>query len=91
MPVYGDNSGRLLKVVSTDQEIVCQRPKVFGGLRRLQFAVVTIVLHPSLECWVWQLYFTKTKRTFTVNMYSSDLFALDDSILHDPYVLNSEN
>lgn len=60
-----------------------------GSLRKLQYAVVTVILHPSLECWVWQIYFPKTQRTFSISMYSSDLFALDDSILNNEKVVNA--
>ena len=91
MPIFENNSKQVLKVFSQDMQIVCQRPKIFSGLKKLQYAVVSIILHPSMECWIWQIYFTKTQRTFSVTMYSSDLFALDDEILNDPYVLKAEN
>lgn len=53
--------------------------------------MVTVILHPSMECWVWQLYFPKNQRTFSVSIYSSDLFALDDEILNDDRVLNADD
>ena len=71
--------------------VIVQRPKVFAGLKRHQFALVTVVSHPSMECWIWQIYFPRTQRTFTVTLYSSDLFALDDAVLDDEYILNSDD
>lgn len=53
--------------------------------------IVTVILHPSMECWIWQLYFPKHQRTFSATIYASDLFALDDDILNDEYVLNSDD
>jgi hypothetical protein len=91
MPIFENNSKEVLKVVSQDAQIIIQRPKVFQSLKKFQFVLVTVIQHPSMECWIWQLYFIKTERTFSVTMYSSDLFALDDEILNDEYIVNSEN
>jgi hypothetical protein len=72
--------------------VVVQRPKIFtGALRKLQFALVTVIQHPRMECWIWQIYFPKNQRTFTCTLYASDLFSMDDEVLNDEYILQSEN
>lgn len=91
LPIFENNSRHLLKVFSQDMHVIVQRPKVFAGLKRHQYALVTVVSHPSMECWIWQLYFPRTQRTFTVTLYSSDLFALDDNVLDDEYILAAED
>jgi hypothetical protein len=92
MPIFENNSRQVLKLFSQDMQVIIQRPKVFSaGLKKLQFVLVTVILHPSLECWIWQLYFPKNQRTFSFTIYSSDLFALDDEILNDPFVVDSDD
>lgn len=89
MPIFENNSKHLLKVCSRDMEVIIQKPKVFQGLKRFQFSLVTILHFPSIECWMWQIYFPKNQRTFSITMYSSDLFSLDDIILNDPFIVES--
>jgi len=90
MPIFENNSKSVLKVFSQDMQIIVQRPKIFtNSLKKLQYVLVPVILHPSMECWIWQLYFPKNQRTFTVTLYSSDLFALDDEILNDEYIVQA--
>ena len=90
MPIFANNSEQILKLVSQDPQVILQRPKVFhNSFKKLQYVIVTVILHPSMECWVWQLYLPKRSRTFSITIYSSDLFAFDDEILNDPSILNS--
>ena len=53
--------------------------------------MVTVSHFPPMECWIWQIYFTKTQRTFSVTMYSSDLFSLDDEVLYDESIMAAKD
>jgi len=92
MPIFANNSEQILKLVAQDTQVILQRPKVFhNSFKKLQYVLVTVILHPSMECWVWQLYFPRSQRTFSITIYSSDLFAFDDEILNDEAVLGAED
>ena len=54
-----------------------QVAKQFSSLITMNYAIVTVILYPAMECWMWQIYFLKTQRTFTVTFYPSDLFNMD--------------
>ena len=61
LPIHENNSKQLLKLVAEDTQVVVQRPKVFhNSFKTLQFVLVSVILHQSLEMWIWQLYFPKT-------------------------------
>ena len=36
-----------------------------------------------MDCWVWQIYFPLTQRTFIVTIYASDLFNLDPVVFEN--------
>ncbi|CDW88809.1 UNKNOWN [Stylonychia lemnae] len=83
LPIFSPNDSRLLKLTSSNQEVIVQMSKVFKSLLRVTYCVVTVVLYPAMECWIWQIYFLKTQRTFSVTFYPSDLFNMDHEILNN--------
>ncbi len=48
----------VLKVTSSALEVLIQRPKLFkrGGVLKPVFTLITVLLHPLMECWLLQLY-----------------------------------
>jgi hypothetical protein len=79
-----------LRLAALDTQIVLQRPKFFRGtFKKAQFCQITVLLQPSMECWIWQIYFPRTQRLFSVQIYSSDLFALDDKILNHENIVGA--
>jgi len=61
MPIYENNSRQILKLVAQDTQVVIQKPKLFAGsFKKTQYCIVTVLLQPSMECWIWQLYFPRT-------------------------------
>ena len=42
--------------------------------------MVTVILHPLMECWYWQIYMPQTQRTYTLVFYPSDLFNMSPEI-----------
>ena len=60
MPIFENNSKQVLKLQSQDTQVILQRPKIFhNSFKKLQYVIITVTLHPSMECWIWQLYFPK--------------------------------
>jgi len=43
-------------------------------------ALITVILHPLMECWLWQIYVAQTQRTYTAIFYPSDLFNMSEGI-----------
>ena len=33
-----------------------------------------------MECWIWEIYFAKTQRTFIVTLFGSDLFNMNKDV-----------
>lgn len=58
------------------------RPKVFklSGTQRPVMTVITVQLHPMMECWFWQIYVPRNQRTFSVSFYPSDLFNMNSDL-----------
>lgn len=60
LPIYEEKQAlRVLKVTSSVSEVLNSRPKLFrlSPTSRPQMALITILLHPLMECWLWQIYF----------------------------------
>ena len=74
LPIYPIDDFMSLRMTSTQQRIITNRVKVFKSLSDNHFCLVTVTLHEAMECWIWQLYFPSTQRTFICTFYSSDLF-----------------
>jgi hypothetical protein len=83
LPIFEQSQSlRILKVTSTISEVLMVRPKLFKryGSLKPAMAVITVVLHPMMECWFWQLYFPINQRTYTAAFYPSDLFNMNSDL-----------
>lgn len=81
LPIYRTEDFKALKITSTQQRIITQRIKLYqGSLSEFHFALITVTHHEPMECWIWQIYFAATKRTFIVTFFASDLFNMNQSV-----------
>ena len=74
---------KALKVTSTQNTIILQKTKIFKQLSHFHFALITVTQHEPMECWMWQIYFPHTQRTFMAAFYASDLFNMDQELFKD--------
>jgi len=83
LPIYEESQAlRVLKVTSSVTEVLNQRPKIYrlSPTSKPVMALVSVLLHPLMECWLWQIYIPQTQRTFTAIFYPSDLFNMNTDI-----------
>ena len=80
LPIYKAEDFKALKITSTQQRIITQRTKLFPNLSEFHFALITVTHHEPMECWIWQIYFAATQRTFIVTFFASDLFNMSQDL-----------
>ena len=59
LPIYEESQAlRVLKVTSSVTEVLNQRPKIYrlSPTSKPVMALVSVLLHPLMECWLWQIY-----------------------------------
>lgn len=83
LPIYEAEDFKALKITSTSHRVVTQRTKVYHSLTQFHFALVTVTHHEPMECWIWQIYFASTQRTFIVTFYASDLFNMNQDLFKE--------
>ena len=56
---------------------------MYRSLSQFHFALVTVTHHEPMECWIWQIYFASTQRTFIATFYASDLFNMNQDMFKE--------
>ena len=63
LPIYEESQAlRVLKVTSSISEVLNQRPKIYklSPTSKPVMTLVSVMLHPLMECWLWQIYIPAT-------------------------------